>query len=63
MLRLKVFAKHGLLPASLVKSLKEETPNFHKWSEAVIAQTSVHGIFDENVQVPRMKERLAKAKA
>lgn len=63
MLRLKVFGKHGLLPGSLLTALKETTPNFHKWSEAVIAHPSVHSIFDETVQVPRMKERLAKAKA
>lgn len=63
MLRLKTFAKHGLLPSSLVKSLEEDTPNFHKWSEAVIQEKSVNGIFQVEANVARMKERMAKAKA
>lgn len=63
MLRLRVFAKHGMLPESFETTLKETTPNFYKWSEAVIAHPSVNNIFDESVQVPKMKERLAKAKA
>lgn len=62
-LRLKVFAKHGLLPASLVHALKETTPNFYKWSEAVVASPSVTGIFDEELMVAKTKERLVKARA
>lgn len=62
-LRLKVFAKHGLLPQSLAKSLEETTPNFHKWSEAVVASPSVTGIFNEEAVVARSKERFAKMKA
>lgn len=62
-LRLKTFAKHGLLPTSLVKSLEETTPNFHKWSEAVVKEKSVHGIFNEEAMVARTKERIAKSKA
>ncbi|KAL1866672.1 hypothetical protein Daus18300_006616 [Diaporthe australafricana] len=48
---------------NLVKDLQEKTPNFHKWSEAVIASPSVTGIFNENDNVVRAKERIAKAKA
>lgn len=62
-LRLKVFAKHGLLPDSLVKALKETTPNFYKWSEAVIASPSVTGIFDEKTIVAKTKERIVKSRA
>lgn len=62
-LRLKTFAKHGLLPASLAKSWQETTPEFYKWSEAVIKHPSVNGIFDEEGNVARFKERIAKAKA
>lgn len=63
MLRLKVFGKHGLLPASLVKSLEETTPNFHKWSEAVVASPSVTGIFNEEAIVTNARERFAKMRA
>lgn len=63
MLRLKTFAKHGLLPASLIKSLEETTPNFHKWSEAIVKEKSVTGIFNEETIVARTKERIGKAKA
>lgn len=62
-LRLKTFAKHGLLPASLGRALEEETPAFHRWSEAVIREKSVNGNFDEEVNVARFKERIAKARA
>lgn len=62
-LRLKVFSKHGLLPASLVKSLEKTTPNFHKWSEAVVASPSVTGIFNEEAIVANAKERFAKMRA
>lgn len=62
-LRLKTFAKHGLLPAALAKGLEEETPEFHKWSEAVVKHPSVNGIFDEEGNVARFRERIAKAKA
>ncbi|KAK2601485.1 hypothetical protein N8I77_010933 [Diaporthe amygdali] len=62
-LRLKVYAKHALLPSSIVKDLQEKTPNFYKWSEAVTASPSVTGIFNEDENVARTKERLAQAKA
>lgn len=62
-LRLKVFGKHGLLPASLVRSLAETTPRFHAWSEAVVASPSVTGIFDEDKVVAKSRERFAKARA
>ncbi|KAJ4386123.1 hypothetical protein N0V93_009015 [Gnomoniopsis smithogilvyi] len=62
-LRLKTFAKHGLLPTSLTKSLEETTPNFHKWSEAVVKEKSVTGIFNEDTIVARTKERIGKSKA
>lgn len=55
--------KHGLLPSSVTKDLQEKTPNFHKWSEAVSASPSVTGIFNEDENVTRTKERLAKARA
>ncbi|KAF3759908.1 thioredoxin-like protein [Cryphonectria parasitica EP155] len=61
-LRLKVFAKHGLLPAGLLTAFAEQAPNFHKWSEAVIKSPSVTGIFDEDLLVEKMKVRIAKAK-
>lgn len=56
-------AQHGLLPASLTKDLQEKTPNFHKWSEAVVASPSVTEIFDVDDNVARTKQRLAKARA
>ncbi|CAN8099920.1 unnamed protein product [Discula destructiva] len=62
-LRIKTFAKHGLLSASLAKSLEETTPEFHKWSEAVVKHPSVNGIFKEDFMVARTKDRIAKAKA
>lgn len=62
-LRIKTYAKHGLLPASLTKDLQEKTPNFHKWSEAVVASPSVTEIFDVDENVNRTKQRLAKARA
>lgn len=57
------YPKHGLLPSSLTKDLQDKTPNFHKWSEAVIASPSVTGIFNEEENVTRTKERIAKARA
>lgn len=62
-LRIKTYAKHGLLPSSVAKDLEEKTPNFHKWSEAVTASPSVTGIFNEAENVARTKDRLAKARA
>lgn len=62
-LRIKVFAKHGLLPGTLAKDLQETTPNFHKWSEAVIKSPSVTKIFDEESNVTTMKGRLAKIRS
>lgn len=55
--------KHGLLPSSVANDLQEQTPNFHKWSEAVIASPSVTEIFNVDENVARTKERLAKARA
>lgn len=62
MLRLKVFTRRGLLPEGFDKTLAEQAPNFHKWSEAVSKAPSVTGIFDEEVIVAWQKERLAKAR-
>lgn len=58
-----MFPKHGLLPSSVAKDLQEKAPNFHKWSESVIASPSVTGIFDEEANVARTKQRIANAKA
>ncbi|KAG8156965.1 hypothetical protein KVR01_013187 [Diaporthe batatas] len=62
-LRIKTYAKHGLLPASLTKDLQEKTPNFHKWSEAVVASPSVTKIFDVDANVARTKQRIERARA
>lgn len=62
-LRIKAYAKHGLLPASLTKDFQEKTPNFHIWSEAVVDSRSVTEIFDEDKNVARTKQRIAKARA
>ncbi|PSR82491.1 thioredoxin-like protein [Coniella lustricola] len=62
-LRLRTFLRRGLLPAQLGEALAEQTPNFYKWSDAVIASKSVTGIFNEDAVVTRTLERIAKAKA
>jgi glutathione S-transferase len=60
---LLICQKHGLLPSSLTKEFEEKAPNFHKWSEAVVASPSVTEIFDEQANLIRTKERIAKARA
>lgn len=59
-LRLFTFAKHGLLPESLSKSLEQSAPNFHKWGQAVSQHPSVLSIFKEDVIVGTAQKRIAK---
>lgn len=60
MLRLFTFAKAGLQPASLTKTLEAETPKFYAWAQAVIADKAVVGLFPEEEIVAKGKERKAK---
>ncbi|CAM1507599.1 Fc.00g072400.m01.CDS01 [Cosmosporella sp. VM-42] len=60
LLRLFSLTKHGVLPQSFVKELPQKAPNFYKWSQAVIKQSSVTGIYKEEAIVQRTKERIAK---
>ncbi|KAK1995100.1 glutathione S-transferase domain-containing protein [Colletotrichum falcatum] len=62
-LRLFSFAKHGIIPESILGSLEQKTPNFYKWARAVNSAPSVNGIYDEKVIVEKTKHRLASMKA
>ncbi|KAF9877084.1 glutathione s-transferase [Colletotrichum karsti] len=58
-LRLFAFAKHELLPPSLLASLEEKTPNFFKWAQAVNKTPSVTHIWNEDNVIERTKFRIA----
>ncbi|KAK1599364.1 glutathione S-transferase domain-containing protein [Colletotrichum navitas] len=62
-LRLVSFAKHGLIPESVLSSLEQKAPNFYKWAQAVNNTPSVNGIYDEEKVVELTKQRLANMKA
>ncbi|KAF4979927.1 hypothetical protein FZEAL_3969 [Fusarium zealandicum] len=61
--RLFSWAKHGLVPASLVERLEKDAPSFSKWAQAVIKHPSVLSIYDEDKMVNDTKERIAKLRA
>ncbi|UKZ51071.1 hypothetical protein TrVGV298_004826 [Trichoderma virens] len=62
-LRLLSLPKNGVGPESLIKDLPTRTPNFYKWTTAVIEHPSVNGIWNEEKVVAGTKARLAKLKA
>jgi len=55
--------EHGIYPASLLESIREQAPNFTKWAEAVAAHPSVTKVFDEQKIVEGTKARIAKIRA
>jgi glutathione S-transferase len=59
LLRIFTFAKHGILPESLVYELNN-LPNFSKWVGEVIKHDSVLGIWDAERQLDLAKKRFAK---
>ncbi|KAM0269425.1 hypothetical protein ACHAQH_009753 [Verticillium albo-atrum] len=62
-LRLFSSVNRGLVPKSVSTSLAEQAPNFSRWADAVIKTESVNAIYDEELWVTRIKERIAKARA
>ena len=61
-LRFRVWGEHGLMPASLLKSM-DALPNFSKWSKAVCAEDAVTYVIDAPSLAKGMSERIAKMKA
>ncbi|KAI8935126.1 hypothetical protein NX059_007720 [Plenodomus lindquistii] len=61
-LRIYGFAKHGLLPKSIISSF-DSLPNFSKWAAEVIKQDSVTYIWDEENTIAGMKKRIESMKA
>lgn len=61
-LRIFAFAKHGVLPKSLVDGLNG-LPNFSKWAAEVVKHDSVTYIWDEEKVVENSKKKLASLKA
>jgi len=61
-LRIYTFAKHGLLPKSLITGF-EGLPNFSRWAAEVQKHESVTYIWDEELQVENLRKRIAKIKA
>ncbi|KAM0328656.1 hypothetical protein ACHAQA_005068 [Verticillium albo-atrum] len=59
-LRLFSSANRGLLPKSVITSLAEQAPNFSKWADVVIKTKSVNAIYDEEIWVTRIRERIQK---
>lgn len=56
--RLLLFPTRGLAPASLPKILQEASPNFYKWSEAIVAHPSISGCTEVDTMVATTKERM-----
>ena len=61
-IRFRVWGEHGLMPASLLKSM-DALPNFSKWSKAVCAEDAVTYVIDAPSIAKGMSERIAKLKA
>ena len=62
MIRIRIWSEHGLLPASLLKSM-DALPNFSKWSKAVCAEDAVTYVIDAPSIAKGMAGRIAKMKA
>ncbi|WQF79499.1 Putative glutathione S-transferase, Thioredoxin-like superfamily, glutathione transferase family [Colletotrichum destructivum] len=62
-LRLFSFAKHELVPKTILSSLEERAPAFYKWAQVVNATPSVNGIYNEEVVVEKTRERISSMKA
>jgi glutathione S-transferase len=61
-IRLTSLTKAGLYPAKLGSAVEERAPHFWKWAQAVSAEPSVKGIFNEEQIVAGTKKRIAKAR-
>ncbi|KAF7558410.1 hypothetical protein G7046_g5737 [Stylonectria norvegica] len=62
-LRLFAFAKGGVIPQSYIEELSEKAPHFYKWSQKVINHPSVTGIWDNDANIVKAKEHVAKIRA
>lgn len=52
----------GVYPASLQAALKEKTPKFWAWAEAVAKHPAVTSIYNEDKIIETTKTRLANAR-
>jgi glutathione S-transferase len=48
------------LPSFVLQSLEEKAPNFWKWGHAVIAESTVTAVWNEEDVVKRTLERIKK---
>ncbi|CAI6319609.1 unnamed protein product [Periconia digitata] len=61
-LRTYSFAKHGIIPESLIEKL-DALPNFKNWAAEVIKLDSVTYVWDEEKMIPFTKARFEKLRA